>query len=718
MGTLAKAAASGTLMDYIRKKEYVGRIDKQLGKITEKETTSNYLEFKKTYYPKHLTLYENICNRCESIIKIKPDAKKEAQLKEFIRISHLAITPTGAMSFSVLVPLLVGFIFLAIFFVIASSAFTFFLVFGIILTLVLVMVALRIPEFIANSWRLKASNQMVLCIFYVVMYMRHTSNLELAIDFAAERCGAPLSFDLKKVLWDVETGTYGTIKESLDIYLEGWRAYNLEFLESFHLIEGSLYETGEDRRINLLEKGLQTMLEETFEKMLHYSHELKGPLQLLYMLGVILPLLGLIVLPLVASFMTSESLSVYILTIIIALIYNVTIPLLVFYLGRMVLSKRPTGFGETIIDSDKPDNSSVVSPLTFSIVILVICLIIGTLPLWFKAVVPSYKDPDLSGSLDLRYNLLGYKQTKAGTAGPYGLIASALSILIVFGVGISIGAYFLARTSNIIKRRETGKALEREFAASLFQLGNRLGDGVPPEIAFGKVAAVTKGTTTGEFFQLVSNNITRIGMDVERAIFDSKIGAIMFFPSALIESSMRVLLESSKKGPMIASSALINVSQYVRDIHRVNERVRDLLVDILSDMKQQVGLLTPAIAAIVVGITSMIVYIITQLGAQLTKLTQSTDVTAIPVNLADTFGDPMPTYFFQIIVGLYVIEIIIILSILINGVENGSDKLNEQYLIGKNLISGTLLYCFISIFVIMFFNTLATVLLRVLEVAG
>ena len=42
----------------------------------------------------------------------------------------------------------------------------------------------RLPYYLANSWRMKASNQMVLCTFYLVTYMRHTSNLELAVDFA------------------------------------------------------------------------------------------------------------------------------------------------------------------------------------------------------------------------------------------------------------------------------------------------------------------------------------------------------------------------------------------------------------------------------------------------------------------------------------------------------------------------------------------------------
>ena len=86
--------------------------------------------------------------------------------------------------------------------------------------------------FIASQFRMRASNQMVQCIFYVVTYMRHTSNLELAVDFASERLMPPLSLDLKKVLWNVETGEFDTVKESLDNYLEGWRKWNFEFIES------------------------------------------------------------------------------------------------------------------------------------------------------------------------------------------------------------------------------------------------------------------------------------------------------------------------------------------------------------------------------------------------------------------------------------------------------------------------------------------------------
>ena len=88
----------------------------------------------------------------------------------------------------------------------------------------------RLPFYLANNWRMQASNQMVLCTFYIVTYMRHTSNIELAVDFAGEHLSPPLSIDMKKVIWDIETEKYESVKESLDAYLETWKEWNPEFI--------------------------------------------------------------------------------------------------------------------------------------------------------------------------------------------------------------------------------------------------------------------------------------------------------------------------------------------------------------------------------------------------------------------------------------------------------------------------------------------------------
>ena len=213
-----------------------------------------------------------------------------------------------------------------------------------------------------------------------------------------------------------------------------------------------------------------------------------------------------------------------------------------------------------------------------------------------------------------------------------------------------------------------------------------------------------EGTITGSFFRAVEMNVRRLGVDVERSIFDPKFGAIISYPSTLIESSMKVLAQSVKKGPRIAAQAMISVSSYVKEIHKVDERLKDLMSDVISDMKSQIKFLTPAIAGIVIGITSMITSIIGKLTTEFGTMSGTGNNF---VDLMNMFSDGIPTYQFQIVVGVYVVQIIYILSVLANGIENGADKLNEEDMIGKNMASGLLLYTFISLIVIIIFNIVA-----------
>ena len=223
-----------------------------------------------------------------------------------------------------------------------------------------------------------------------------------------------------------------------------------------------------------------------------------------------------------------------------------------------------------------------------------------------------------------KFYLIGYQKYKGNIVGPFGLGASILSLFITLGIGCSLGIYFKLRSKRVMKIRNDSKNLEKEFASALFQLGNRIGDGLPVEIAFSKVAELMAGTTPGRFFELVSINITKLGMNVEEAIFDPKQGAINYYPSNIIESSMKVLVESSKKGPLVASQAIINVSEYIRQIHRVDERLKDLMADTISSMQAQIAFLTPAIAGIVIGITSMITTILGTLSKQMATLSTGT----------------------------------------------------------------------------------------------
>ena len=205
------------------------------------------------------------------------------------------------------------------------------------------------PARLANKWRLKASSQMVPAILYIVVYMRHTSNLERAVEFASEHLSYPLALDFKKVFYNVQIGKFSTIKESLDNYLETWRDYSVEFIEAFHLIESSLYEPDNSRRILSLEKSLRVVLEGVYEKMLKFTHDVRSPLTNVYMLGVVLPTLGLALLPLATAMLGGMLTWIHIF-----ILFNLIVPFFVFYLTDKIIFLRPGGYGETSLLERNP----------------------------------------------------------------------------------------------------------------------------------------------------------------------------------------------------------------------------------------------------------------------------------------------------------------------------------------------------------------------------
>ncbi|MAF99086.1 MAG: hypothetical protein CMH61_00590 [Nanoarchaeota archaeon] len=706
--------------------KYKARLRDELGaeiKVEPQIISREYKQFKEDFYPKKYTLYEKMCALSNSLLRLKSDPKKSEKIQKNIDMSHLNVTPGSAMAFAILFPLL--FTMIGGLFAFAIFQKTFFVVYFVFLGITFHAIFRKIPSFIGNSWRMKASNQMVQCVFYLVTYMRHTSNLERAIEFASEHLTAPLSLDMKKIIWDIETQKFSNVKDATENYLSKWKDWNKEFVEAFHLVESSLYEGSNDRRLTLLDKALDVILTGTYEKMLNYARELKSPMTMLHMMGIILPILGLVILPLMVSFMSGGDTKASDLAIYIALMYNVTLPLGVYYLGRMILSKRPTGYGDSDTSSQpqlkKFKNVLIhlgkkieigINPAFFAVAVFFVLALIGFSPLIIHSLDPSY---EVEFDKDGNFKFLDYicppdniDCSDSEKMGPYGIGASILSLVAVLSFSLSAGLYYRLRSKNVLKIRKRTQRLEDEFSSALFQLGNRLGDGIPAEIAFAKVAETMQESASGQFFHVVERNVTQLGMSVERSIFDKKVGALVSFPSKVIESSMKVLVESLRKGPKAAAQAMLSMAQYIKEIHKVNERLKDLMADIISSMKSQIAFLTPAISGIVVGITSMVTTILTKLSSQLTSFADTGSSVGGFGGMMELFGIGLPTYYFQLIVGVYLVQLTYILTVLTSGIENGSDKLQERFLLGSNLIKSPMLYSIIAGVVILAFSIFAT----------
>ena len=703
-------------------KKYGEKIESELG-LKRTNSSRDYEKFKQEMIPK-LTKYERWAKSLGGIIKIKPSEKDRIRTEKSLKIAHLDVTASQAITLSLLSLIVVFFLTLlsslSIYLINPDTDIGNILLFaflGIITGVFIFYYAYTLPQRIANSWRLKASSQMIPAILYMVVYMKHTSNLEKAIEFASEHLEGPLALDFKKVFYDVEIGKFSTIKSSMDNYLENWRDYAPEFIESFHLIESSLFEPSESRRVQILEKSLQIILDGVYEKMLKYSREIRSPLTNIYMLGIVLPTLGLALLPLASTLLQGILRWQHIF-----LIFNIIIPFFVFYLTSEVLLKRPGGYGETSVLELNPNYYKFASKRPWLIAFLVSfpLLIIGIIPFVFQSGILSglglakdYSFTQLGIQLLGDTKMFDFKSVGTGTVGPFGPIAMILGLFIPLSIELFFSIAYKLKTRELIKARDGTAKLEEEFTNSLFQLGNRIGDGIPAEIAFSKVAESTTGQTTSSFFSLVNHNIQGTGMSLEEAIFNRQRGALSYYPSSLISTSMKILVESVKKGLQIAARSLMSISEYVKNIQKINQRLRDLLAEIVSDMKSNMTFLAPLLAGIIVGLSSMIATILNKLQA-ISELAGGTSAAGEFGNIGNILSifditKMIPPYYVQVSIGIYLIEIIFILTAALVTVDSGKDPLREKYDLSRYLKRGIYLYLATALISILALTLLAAI---------
>ena len=688
-------------------REYESKLGSRISAFESRKVnySQEYVKFREEMAPE-ISRYERWLKSLGNIIRLKVSEKDALKIKKHLEIAHLDVEPWQPLTLSVMTFLSVFFIGLLISVAVVLinanlEAFPFLFFFLItILSFFLFYFMKAYPERLANKWRLKASSQMVPAILYVVVYMRHTPNFERAIAFASEHLQYPLALDLKKVFYDVQVGKFSSIKESLDNYLEIWRDYSVEFIEAFHLIESSLYEPDNSRRIITLEKSLRVVLDGVYDKMLRFTHTVKSPLTNVYMLGVVLPTLGLALLPLATAMLGGLLTWIHIFVF-----FNLIIPFFVFYLTDKIIFLRPGGYGETSLLERNPLYPKYKSKASYFTAFLIVLpfLIIGLLPFIFQYTpLPEFlglqKDFTFS-EIGLGFfgdeNVFGFVDSGTGVKGPFGVGALILGMFIPLGLALFFAISFKARTKELIIERKKTRQLELEFNNSLFQLGNRIGNGVPSELVFGKIAESSRGLRTEEFFRRVNYNIRQMGMSVEKAIFDSRRGAIIHYPSDLIATSMRILIESSKKGLKIAAISMMSISEYVKNIHKITLRLKDMLAEVISDMKSTMSFLAPLLSGIVVGLAAMITTILSRLRISEIQGEGAANLGAI-LNIFEV-TKMIPPYFLQIIIGIYLIQIIFILTRTLVTVDSGEDKLQRTSETGKNLMKGIMLFFFTAL---------------------
>jgi len=623
--------------------------------------------------------YEIICNTLGKwLFKIPLNEKTIKDLSEKIEFCDLDIEPNSVYS-TCIVTTIIGVIFGIVLFLLG------FPIYGMVATGAAIGLAIYFfyyPSVLTRYYRIKASSELVLSILYMVVSLRLVPNLENAVKFAANNLKGPVGRDLKKMLWDLSVGKYLSVGDLLDIYAKKWKEENEEFYQAMDMIKTSMMEHGEKRE-RMLDESINVILKGNMERMKSYSSQLRNPLMIITMFGVTLPILTIILFPILTVFMTEV-----IKPVMLVVFYNIILPVIVYWIMSDVLRSMPLQF--SVVDiSLHPDAHPVgqyyikLNNRRIKLPLLLIAVLIG------MSVVG-----------------VGYYISSISAEGAVTLTKIAGGIIILWGIATMLIFYSFFSYYKNIEIRDEIREIEAEFGDTMFQLGHILYTGQPMEKSLEKLYESSREQKMGKFFKRALDNIRSFGFTVKKAFFDEKVGVARYYPSHMIRNILRILVDSIEKGVAGAAKTMIAISQYLKSVHLVEQHMREVLDETTSNMKFMLSMLAPIACGIVVGMATimvMVLYQIVSIMSSVTGLSTTVPSLATP-GLLESLVDIkniVPAEIFLVIVGAYMLEVIILLSIFLATLEHGGDSLDKYSLITNGTLIGMTIFSF-SILLIYF----------------
>ncbi len=601
------------------------------------------------------TLYEKICMFFEKIGINPPKDLRERYEKE-INFCHLKTTPKGVFSTAIFVPIIISISMsvIALFLNVFSFALLGMIV---VLNFIVFYFLLFYTKFLVKFFRSKAASEMALAIVYMTTSLKVSRNLENAVLFAASNLKGPLGKDFKQILWELETGKLNSVIQGIDKLIEKWKEESEEFVDALTILKNTTAVPPSEVDKNL-RKAVSIMLYGTKERMKKYSLALKMPLMIINMFGILLPVMGLIFFPIVSLF-TPEIARPELL----AFLYVVFLPTVNIIFMRQYFYHRPYSFhqieSKVIVDLKK-----LLLPIFF---ILVSCLAVVV----FSSM-----------------QLLNEK-------GAFSFNQLIFSVSIVSTIGLSISSILLLVGYINKEKNEKLLEMERELPSVLFALSLEAETGRPFEIILEDSLSKIRDYKFSEIVIRILERIKKLGLNLKSALFSEKYGVMFDYPSKIIHAVMKTVVDISERGIHFLSSSLRTISEYLKDAIEVDDFSHETLSESTSQMRFQAWLLAPLTAGIVVGLMAIVLHIFTVFGGSLEQINEflgGGDKSFGTISFLFNIGNLISFSQFQFIVGIYMIEIMLILSYFTGDIKYGDNNVSKILEMGETLLIGIFIY--------------------------
>jgi len=168
---------------------------------------------------------------------------------------------------------------------------------------------------------------------------------------------------------------------------------------------------------------------------------------------------------------------------------------------------------------------------------------------------------------------------------------------------------------------------------------------------------------------------------------------------------MRLFVEGIQKSQRAVSTSIIRIADHLKELQEVEHKIKDTLYSLTSTLRGTSAIFAPLIAGVTLAITKLISNILHSLAGKIPTETMSGSSVLSTVADSFTIENVRPEYF-VLVIGIYVIELVFLLTRFTNGIDEGDDKATYMYSLGKMMPTAVAVLTFTVILGQMLFSSI------------
>lgn len=519
------------------------------------------------------------------------------------------------------------------------------------------------------------SEEMLKAVMKLSTYISMNTGLEYAIIETNKDLRGILRLQFNDIIMKLKTKERTTLGDAISDYVDVWNKINPEFVKSLKLLQTAIMSPKEERE-TIIGEVIETIILNYHNSGKRFAETLASKAKVLIALGVLLPIISLMLLPLVSIFLPN-----IVTPSLIAFIYNILFP------TTLLLMALDFSAARVQVNTIRLEDSPYYTKM----------------PLWLyfmsAAIIIVFSIPSI-------LHLNNIDMTLVETASR----EYALSSILVVGtapLGIVIAIFFFTR--YYIKRYEKlwnevyQTELDFPYLLQVFSTYlnlNRSVESIIPEIINDYEVHGYKDHPIVAIFRRLKHELHTS----KKTIRELTIKILpRICPSLKVSQTLTQLVGFTEISQRSAGRAAKMVRQQSLSIHKLDDYIKSLLSDTVGLINITTTMLAPLLSAVAVIMSLAIVMSLTFISQQLESISASMGAKATKLSLVDITAIIPPTVI-EIIVSIYLIEMVLVLSIFMSNIKIGNDKYLLMKTINSNILIGFMIYAIILVMGFMLFR--------------